>query len=173
MLKTKRNQKWKIPHTVLGRQTLCFSSYKNRKLKVKLWWDGARKREKRVFFVPFILSEGNFFNICVLSQCRVYWMRFQNIHTFTYQRALLHTLICLFLKFSKPCILKSFGISLGNFDITCLLLINTLRLTCGKNKIWSNIKIFQNIITMIVDTKFQLKQAIFIFWVEFSQKRYF
>ena len=27
--------------------TLCFSSYKNCKLKVKLWWVGARKRKKR------------------------------------------------------------------------------------------------------------------------------
>ena len=31
----KWNQKWKIPDTVLERQTLYFSSYKNRKLKVK------------------------------------------------------------------------------------------------------------------------------------------
>ena len=80
-----KNQKEsKIPHTVLERRTLCFSSYKNRKLKVKLWWVGARERKKRAFFVPFILSEGNFFNICVLSQCIVYWIHFQNIHTFTY-----------------------------------------------------------------------------------------
>ena len=35
LIKTKRNRKWKIPHTVLERQSLCFSSYKNRKLKVK------------------------------------------------------------------------------------------------------------------------------------------
>ena len=27
---------WKTPHTVLEGQILCFSSYKNRKLKVKL-----------------------------------------------------------------------------------------------------------------------------------------
>ena len=33
---------------------------------------GARERKKKVFFVPFILSLGNFFNICVLSQCIVY-----------------------------------------------------------------------------------------------------
>ena len=54
------------------RGTLCFSSYKNRKLKVKLLRVGAREKKKRAFFVPFILSEGNFFNICVLSQCIVY-----------------------------------------------------------------------------------------------------
>ena len=36
LIKSKRNRKWKIPHTVLERQNLRFSSYKNRKLKVKL-----------------------------------------------------------------------------------------------------------------------------------------
>ena len=29
--------------------------------KVKLWWVGTLERKKRAFFVPFILSEGNFF----------------------------------------------------------------------------------------------------------------
>ena len=51
-----RNQKWKIPRKVLERRTLCISSYKNRKLKVKLWWVGAGKRKKRASFVPLILS---------------------------------------------------------------------------------------------------------------------
>ena len=56
------NRKWEISHTVLERQTLCFSSYKNHKLKLKLMsWSSA-------FFVPFILPKRNFFNICVLSQ---------------------------------------------------------------------------------------------------------
>ena len=36
LIKTKRNRKWKIPHTLLERQTLGFSPYKNRELKVKL-----------------------------------------------------------------------------------------------------------------------------------------
>ena len=72
MIKTKRNQKWKLPRTVLERRTLCSSSYKNHKLKVKLWWAGFLERKKRAFFVPFILSKGNFFNICVLSQCSMY-----------------------------------------------------------------------------------------------------
>ena len=51
-----------IPHVVLERRTLCFSSYKNSKLKVKLWV-GARERKKRAFLGSFILSEGHFFNI--------------------------------------------------------------------------------------------------------------
>ena len=32
----KQNQKWKIPQRVSEREALLFSSYKNRKLKVKL-----------------------------------------------------------------------------------------------------------------------------------------
>ena len=67
LIKTKRNRKWKIPHTVLERRTLCFSSYNNRNLKVKLWWVRARERKKRAFFAPFILSKGKFFKICFIS----------------------------------------------------------------------------------------------------------
>ena len=107
LIKTKWNRKQKISHTVLQRRPLCFSSYKNCKLKVKLWWVGAYERKKRIFFVPLILSEENFLKIFVLSQCIVYWIHFQNIHTFTYQKTLLHTLFCLFLKLSK-----AFGVSL-------------------------------------------------------------
>ena len=36
VIKTKRNQKWKILHKLLERRTLCLSSYKNRELNVKL-----------------------------------------------------------------------------------------------------------------------------------------
>ena len=43
-----------------------------------------------------------FFNICVLSQCIVYWIHLQNKHTFSHQKTLLHTLCCcLFFKLSK------------------------------------------------------------------------
>ena len=74
MIKAKGDGKWKIPHIVLERETLCFSSYKNPKLIAKLWWVGPSKRKKRAFFVTFISFEGNFFNICVLSQYIVYWI---------------------------------------------------------------------------------------------------
>ena len=57
--KNETNRKWKIPRTILERRASCFGWYKNRKLKVKLWWVGARERKKRAFFVPFIFSEGN------------------------------------------------------------------------------------------------------------------
>ena len=74
-------------------------------------------KEKRIaFFVPFIFSEGNFFNICVLLQCIVYWIHFQNIHTFTYQNTLLHKMLCLFLKSSK-----TFSVSLSKRVINKLL----------------------------------------------------
>ena len=42
-----------LPYTF--RETnLCFSSYKNSSLKIKLWWIGARKREKKAFFLRFV-----------------------------------------------------------------------------------------------------------------------
>ena len=42
----RRNRKCEILHRILGRLTLCFSSYKNCKLKVKLWWTGVGKKKK-------------------------------------------------------------------------------------------------------------------------------
>ena len=99
--------------TVLDRQTLCFSSYKIHELKVKLWCVQARERKKSAFFVRFILSEGSFFKIYVLSQCMVYWINFQNIYTFTYQKTLLHTFCGLVLKSSK-----AFSVSLKAHPIS-------------------------------------------------------
>ena len=58
----------------------------------EMWCARAGKRKKRAFFVPFILLEGNSFKIFVLPQCILYWIHFQNIHTFTYQKTLLYTL---------------------------------------------------------------------------------
>ena len=55
----------------------------------------------------FILSEGNFFKICVLSQCIVYWMHFQNISTFAYQKSyFIHFLLVFKIVKSIQCILK-------------------------------------------------------------------
>ena len=82
------NRKWKITHTVLGRRRLCFSLYKNRKLKVKLMIWSLRKKIEGIFCTAYFVRS-NFFNICALSQGIVYWIHFQNIHTFTYQKTLL------------------------------------------------------------------------------------
>ena len=57
---------------------MCFSSYNNSDLKVKLRWVGALKRKKKAFFVKLILSEGYFLNIWVLPEYIVYWINFQN-----------------------------------------------------------------------------------------------
>ena len=57
--KNKTESKMENPYTVLERRTLCFSSYRNCKLKVKVWWVGARERKKKASLVPFILPEGN------------------------------------------------------------------------------------------------------------------
>ena len=108
---------------------MCFSSYNNRELKVKLWWIEARKRKKGAFLETFVLPEGNFFNICVLSQCIVYWINFQNICTFTYQKTLLHTFIFLFLKSSK-----AFSVILIKENFRVLLIKNV----CKCNGKWVN-----------------------------------
>ena len=63
------------------------------------------------------------FNITVLSQCIVYRVHFQNIHTFTYQKTLLHTLFCLFLKS-----LKAFNVSLAIHRIQYIILDQQLQL---------------------------------------------
>ena len=82
---------------------------------------GARRIKKRAFFVPFILSEENFFKTCVLYQCTVYWIYFKNIHThtFTSQKTLLHTLLLLVFKIveSLQCILNSTNFYWNAWDV--------------------------------------------------------
>ena len=59
------------------------------------------KDKRRHFLYRLFCQKEIFFKICVLSQCIVYWTHFQNTHTFAYQKALLQTSFCLFLKSSK------------------------------------------------------------------------
>ena len=65
MIKSRRNRNFNIPHTVSEIWTFCFSSYKNRELKVKLWWAGARERKKSAFFVTFICPKELFLTFAV------------------------------------------------------------------------------------------------------------
>ena len=105
--KNETELKMENPTHTLERRTLRFSSYENRKLKVKLWWVRAHKQS--AFFVTFILSEGKVFNVCVLSQYIVYIEYiFQNTCTFTCQKTLLHTLLLLLFEIVKnlQCIRK-------------------------------------------------------------------
>ena len=99
-IEMERNRKWKMPHTVFERRTSCFSSYKNRKLKVNLWQVGVRERKKRVFFVPFILSEDNFFkDLCFMSVYSV--MNTLSEYTYISKKHYFIHFCCLFLKSSK------------------------------------------------------------------------
>ena len=70
------------------------------KSKTVMSWSSWMK--KRVHFLYSLFCPNEiFFNICVLSQCIVYWIHFQNIHSFTYQKTSFYTLLGLFLKWSK------------------------------------------------------------------------
>ena len=76
------------------------------KSKTVMSWISRKKKESIFCIVYFVRRE--FFNISFLSQCLVYWIHFQSIHTFTYQKILLHTLLLLASKIveSFQCILK-------------------------------------------------------------------
>ena len=112
----------------------------------KLWWVWACERKKRAIFVPFILSKENFFRICVLSQCMVYWIHFQNIHTFTYQKTLVYTFFLLVFKIAKnlQCIFKSNNL----YQITNANNINSKRLYENK---YENI-VYENYNNSQIDT---------------------
>ena len=93
-------------------------------------------KKKECIFVAFVLPEGNFF--CVLSQCIVYWMNFQNIYTFTYHKTLLHKLLLFVFKIvenlqfvlkANLLITKSRIIPLKNMAIFLLVLLRKLVLS--------------------------------------------
>ena len=106
-IKTKSNWKCKIVHIVSERWTLCFSTYKNRKLKVKLWWFGARKRKKG-HILYYLLCPKEFFrhflfylNVCCIEYTfRIYIL----LHI--KKRYLKHIFLVLKIVKSPQCILK-------------------------------------------------------------------
>ena len=59
-------------------------------------WSSRKKIEGIFCTVHFVRRK--FFNICALTQYIMYWILFQNIHTFTYQKTLLHTILLLVFK---------------------------------------------------------------------------
>ena len=59
------------------------------------------EKEKTGHVLHDLFSTKNIFKICALSQCIVYWIHFQNLHTFTYQNTLRPIPFCLFLKWLK------------------------------------------------------------------------
>ena len=61
----------------------------------------------------FILRK--FFSFCISSQCMKYWINFESVHTFTYQKTLPHTLFFDFkIAINLWCIFK--GLMSGNYD---------------------------------------------------------
>ena len=65
-------------------------------------------KKKERFFLTIYFAQRKFLqHLCFMSTI-VYWIHFQNIHTFTYKKTLLHTL--LLLKFLKSS--KAFSVSL-------------------------------------------------------------
>ena len=69
----KRNQKWKIPQTLLEWRALCVHSYKNCKLKVKPWWVGASEKKRIFCNVYFVLRKvQSTFRIYILLHIKKY-----------------------------------------------------------------------------------------------------
>ena len=79
------------------------------KSKTVMSWS-LRKKEKGIFCAVYFVRREFFSKICVLSQCIVSWTHFQNIHTFTYQKTLIHTLSLLVLQLPK-----TFSVSISVF----------------------------------------------------------
>ena len=71
------------------------------------------KEKRRHFLYRLFYPKKIFFNICVLSQCVVYGIHFQKIHSFPCQKTLLHTLLLLAFKIVKrlQCILHVVNLS--------------------------------------------------------------
>ena len=77
---------------------LVFELILESQIKSKAVMSCSSQRKKRTFFVPFfVFCPKEIFLTFVL----VHGIDFQSIHTFTYQKTLLHILFCLFLKSSK------------------------------------------------------------------------
>ena len=125
MIKTKRNRKWKIPHTVLERRTLFFSSSKNRKLNAKLWWVGARERR---IFLHRLFVQKEFFNVCFISMYSVLNKLSKIYILFHFKKHHPVHFGCLFLKLSK-----AFSVSLTSIHVSSVSIlvpvINTLWLS--------------------------------------------
>ena len=90
------------------RPSLSFSSYKNRKLIVKLWWVGAHKRKKSIFCTVYFVRRKFFYHLCFISMYNVLNTLSEYLY-FTYQKILVHTLSLLVFKIveSLLCILKN------------------------------------------------------------------
>ena len=82
-------------HTLLQRSALCFSSYKNCKLKVKLWWVGAAKKKWNFCNVCFVRR--NFFkDLCFISMYGVLNTLSEYIHFYIWRNITSYTFVACF-----------------------------------------------------------------------------
>ena len=99
--KNETESKIKNPTHCFRDMNLAVQLKKESNMKNKTVMSWSFQKKKYGIFCAVYFAEGNFFNIRFLSQCILYWVQFQNKHTFTYQKISLHTFFCLFLKSSK------------------------------------------------------------------------
>ena len=97
------NRKWIIPHTLFERWTLRFSLLRSKSKTVMSW--SSRKKKECIFCNDYFCLKNFFFNICVLSQCVVCWINFENIYFYILKNITSYD-FCLFL-----ISLKAFSVS--------------------------------------------------------------
>ena len=73
---------------------------KRRALSLENYDELERAKEKECSSCTVYFVRRKLFTICVVSQCIMHWIHFENIRGFTYQKALLHTLLLLDFKIS-------------------------------------------------------------------------
>ena len=70
--KNKTKSKMENPTQSFRETNLVLQLIYESEIKSKTVMSWSSRKKKRAFFVPFILSEGSFFKIYVLSQCIAY-----------------------------------------------------------------------------------------------------
>ena len=70
--KNGKESKKENPTPIFSETNLVFQLMQESQMKRKTVTRWSSRKKKRAFFAPFILSEENFVNICVLCQCLVY-----------------------------------------------------------------------------------------------------
>ena len=93
------------PHIVL-KTNLVLQLIQELQIKSKtvMSWSSGKKKDG-IFCTAYFVRRKFYLTFVFFFQCKVYCIPFQNIHTFTYQKVLLHTLLLKIVK-SLQCILK-------------------------------------------------------------------
>ena len=103
----KPNKIWKIKQKFLEDPALCFSSYRNRQLKVILRSVGTCERKRGHFLCRSFCPKNIFLTFVFYLNLQGIEYTFRIYILFHIKETLLHTLLCLFLKFSKASVYPS------------------------------------------------------------------